>query len=415
MLSRQAARARASQFVDVTAVPESLQWDVVRFLDAAISKSELIREFLRCEDLGQLMVLPESQLAQVFRCSCQFIQRVLAQFHAGKREVRPGRPCIITDENMAEITAWLRERTANQDWITMREFKRTIVDVLEDQGVEDYPSTQFYRDLLRRIDGGRYTTAVAQPLEEERFALSQEQVGQYFEALHAINVADLDPNLILNCDETGFGASSSHRLKPMKVIVDKNSAVRPCVASHTDRVFVSAIATITAAGEALQPGLIVRRVTLDRDFDELPVGRDLNVYQTERAFVTRQVFSHYVREVCLAHVQSWREKTGRPDARGLIIFDGHSSHVSAMIKAVCASMNVDILCLPPHSSHLLQPDEAVLCTTLHRKEPVGHVTDVAEDCCGLRTSQKSVHDCSVVGDDWSPPNRGRSRSFPRQR
>ena len=26
-----------------------------------------------------------------------------------------------------------------------------------------------------------------------------------------------------------------------------------------------------------------------------------------------------------------------------------------MIKAFCASMNVDILCLPPHSSHLLQP------------------------------------------------------------
>ena len=360
MISRQAARERASRFVDLTAVPDSFQWNVVNFLetlqpDEKIGKSELIREFLRCEELNQLMSLPQNLLSHVFRCCPQLVQRVVAEFHAGKTTVRPGRPCVITDENMAAIVAWLRERTANQDWISMREFKRRIVDVLEAQEVENYPTTQFYRDLLKRIDGGRYTTSFAQPLEEERFALTQQQVLQYFEQLRAADVENLDPNLILNCDETGFGASSSHRLKPTKVIIEKDSPVKPCVAYHTDRVFVSAIATITAAGEALKPGLIVRRATVDSDFEELPVGTDLHVYYTERAFVTRQVFSNYLREVCLTHIDSWRQKTGKRDARALIIFDGHSSHVSDMIRAVCAAKRVDLICLPPHSSHLLQP------------------------------------------------------------
>ena len=99
----------------------------------------------------------------------------------------------------------------------MRLFKRTIVDVLDEHGVEDYP--QFYRDLLRRIDDGRHTTAVAQPLEEERFALSQEQVGLYCEQLRAFKAQDLDPNRISNYN-TAFGAS--HRLKPTKLIVDNS-------------------------------------------------------------------------------------------------------------------------------------------------------------------------------------------------
>ena len=160
----------------------------------------------------------------------------------------------------------------------MKEFKRTIVDVLEAQEVKTYPTTQFYGDLLRGIDGCRYTTSFAQPLEEERFPLKQQQVLLYFEQLRAADVENLDPNLILNCDETGFGASSSHRLKPTKVIIEKNSPVKPCVAYHTDRVLVSAIATITAAGEALKPGLIVGRATVDSDSEELHVGRDCPVY-----------------------------------------------------------------------------------------------------------------------------------------
>ena len=71
--------------------------------------------------------------------------------------------------------------------------------------------------------------------------------------------------------------------------------------------------------------------------------------------MARSVFERYVREVVLAYIQSWREQTGKHDARGLIIFDGHASHMSDILRAYCAMHQVDIVCLPPHSSHLLQP------------------------------------------------------------
>lgn len=114
---------------------------------------------------------------------------------------------------------------------------------------------------------------------------------------------------------------------------------------ETQRVFIGAIATVTASGEALKPALIIHRATLDHDFDTLPVDKQVVVYQTEKAFVTHHVFAHYIREVLLPYIERQRAAKGREDAKAMLLFDGH-----VMLRTVCASRNVEILCLPPHSS-----------------------------------------------------------------
>ena len=39
----------------------------------------------------------------------------------------------------------------------------------------------------------------------------------------------------------------------------------------------------------------------------------------------------------------------------LLIIDGHSSHITGDLIALCTQKNIDLLILPPHCSHLLQP------------------------------------------------------------
>ena len=39
----------------------------------------------------------------------------------------------------------------------------------------------------------------------------------------------------------------------------------------------------------------------------------------------------------------------------LLIMDGHSSHITGDLIALCMQKNIDLLILPPHCSHLLQP------------------------------------------------------------
>ena len=39
----------------------------------------------------------------------------------------------------------------------------------------------------------------------------------------------------------------------------------------------------------------------------------------------------------------------------LLIIDGHESHCSVDFRDLCEEMKIILLCMPPHSSHLLQP------------------------------------------------------------
>ena len=52
---------------------------------------------------------------------------------------------------------------------------------------------------------------------------------------------------------------------------------------------------------------------------------------------------------------STSETLPSPDEYRLLLCDGHDSHISADFVSFCIQNRIDLLLLPPHSSHLLQP------------------------------------------------------------
>ena len=50
-----------------------------------------------------------------------------------------------------------------------------------------------------------------------------------------------------------------------------------------------------------------------------------------------------------------RKQLQSPDDYRLLICDGHDSHISAKFVSFCIHNHIDLILLPPHSSHLLQP------------------------------------------------------------
>jgi hypothetical protein len=44
-----------------------------------------------------------------------------------------------------------------------------------------------------------------------------------------------------------------------------------------------------------------------------------------------------------------------PSPRALVLLDGHSSRFSPTVWEECAKKGIDVLCIPPHSSHIVQP------------------------------------------------------------
>jgi DDE superfamily endonuclease len=57
-----------------------------------------------------------------------------------------------------------------------------------------------------------------------------------------------------------------------------------------------------------------------------------------------------------------RQRLQSPDDYRLLLCDSHDSHVSADFVGFCIQEHIDLIFLPPHSSHLLQPlDVGVFC------------------------------------------------------
>jgi hypothetical protein len=51
----------------------------------------------------------------------------------------------------------------------------------------------------------------------------------------------------------------------------------------------------------------------------------------------------------------------------LLILDGHKSHLSQEFKDYCLEHKILTLCMPPYSSHILQPLNVVCFSPLKRK------------------------------------------------
>jgi hypothetical protein len=72
------------------------------------------------------------------------------------------------------------------------------------------------------------------------------------------------------------------------------------------------------------------------------------------------------------HTYEWLTTLFEPEThqndrkRRLLLLDGHGSHLTARFIAFCLDKNIDLVCLPAHTSHLLQPLDIGIFSPLKR-------------------------------------------------
>ena len=71
-----------------------------------------------------------------------------------------------------------------------------------------------------------------------------------------------------------------------------------------------------------------------------------------------------------------------PDEKRLLIVDGHNSHFSMEFLHFCNENRIELFCLPPHTTHILQPLDVGLFAPLqsyygHRVEEYLRLTGEA--------------------------------------
>jgi hypothetical protein len=150
-----------------------------------------------------------------------------------------------------------------------------------------------------------------------------------------------------------------------KVITSAQRNGRPKVVQPGNKEWVTSVEAINATGWALPPmiifaGKVHQSVWYDSDDHQLP--SDWVIALSDNGWTNDALGLFWLKNMFDKHTKN---RTIGPYR--LLILDGHGSHSTAEFDRYCSENSIIALCMPPHSSHLLQPLDVACFSVLKQK------------------------------------------------
>jgi hypothetical protein len=169
------------------------------------------------------------------------------------------------------------------------------------------------------------------------FKLVADSVIQY-------GIVDSD---IYNFDETGFQLGA---ISTAMIVTGAHGSKRPNSIQPGNREWATVIEGICAQGWAIPPFIILTgRVHQSTWYAGVTIPSGWAISVSTNGWTTNEHELEWIKHFD-AHTK--QRSTGR---KRLLIIDGHKSHQSAEFQHYCEEHNIITLCMPAHSSHILQP------------------------------------------------------------
>ncbi|KAF4300733.1 hypothetical protein GTA08_BOTSDO06775 [Botryosphaeria dothidea] len=192
-------------------------------------------------------------------------------------------------------------------------------------------------------------TQLNRPYDRQRALCEDPKVlGEWFKLVQRTKekygILDEDTH---NFDETGFMMG---KILAQLVVTGSERRNRPKAVQPGDREWVTIIQGINAAGWAIPPFIIfAAKHHLSAWYGDNDIPGDWAIAVSDNGWTTNELgvawLKHFNKHTKARTVGTYR----------LLIIDGHESHNSLEFQAICKEEKIITLCMPPHSSHLLQP------------------------------------------------------------
>jgi hypothetical protein len=154
-----------------------------------------------------------------------------------------------------------------------------------------------------------------------------------------------------NFDKTGFQMGV---IGSMKVVTGSERRTRSDLIQPGDHEWVTGIQSICAAGYATLPFIIYKgHVHISAWYGEADIPRNWKLSVSKNGWTNNALGLEWLKYFD-AHTKARRVRRYR-----LLILDGHESHLTQDFKDYCKENDILTLCMPPHSSHILQPLDMV--------------------------------------------------------
>jgi hypothetical protein len=195
----------------------------------------------------------------------------------------------------------------------------------------------------------KLTLQVSQALETARArSLCRDNVKSFYDNLVTLyNLHNYSPDRIWNCDESWAQVGKNWG----GVVIARTGARRVHSIVPDQREWLSVLVCINAADVAIPSFYIFRGKRFGQNYIR-HCKASATMAMQPRAWMTSYLFSAWMlRFIDLVRVSN----PISPDHQHLLILDGHISYVSVEVVQEARRVGLDILTLPSHTSHALQP------------------------------------------------------------
>ena len=268
--------------------------------------------------------------------------------HTVSTDCRPGPSTVLTDEEEEQLALFCVQMADMGFGLSRDDVMVTAFRIAEKSG-RKHP---FAKGTAGRswFDGFKsrhpnLTLRSAQSLSHSRAACANEEIiRDYFAKLGAmcarLNIL-AKPMQIFNMDETGL--SIVH--KPGRVVAQLGRRNVWAITSAERGKTHTVLTCASASGYALPPFIIYPR---KRITDNLKVGAlpSTAFHHSDSGWVNAELFIKWF-EFFLKMIPPLRPV--------LLILDGHASHVTVDVVELARRNDIHMLCLPAHTTHILQP------------------------------------------------------------
>ena len=152
---------------------------------------------------------------------------------------------------------------------------------------------------------------------------------------------------IYNFDETGYAMGL---VATAKVVTRADMVGKPFLIQPGNREWVTTIECINSSGWALPPCIIFKgKVHIEGWYQDEALPHDWRIEVSQNGWTTDEIGLQWLQNLFI------------PATNGctagdycLLVLDGHGSHLTPQFDKVWSENNIIPICMPPHSSHLLQ-------------------------------------------------------------
>ncbi|KAI5069585.1 hypothetical protein GOP47_0015886 [Adiantum capillus-veneris] len=285
------------------------------------------------------------------KCSLQFgISRTaISNWEEGRTQSKKrGPPTQLSEDEEKALLQWIYMKGEAGHGVSFMDVRLKVAKICQTRHTlfsNGIPGKSWWDSFRRRHPS--LVFRVAEGLDQSRAArFCPEIVKSLHDNLKKLyNEHNYPPTHIWNADETGFQGS---RDRGMKVLAKKG--VKSVYAITCDsREWMIVLCCVNAAGQSIPAYYIFKGSCITSNhIQDCEEGAAMAMQK--KAWMKGELFKAW-----LQHFDNAITKSIGKDSRHLLILDGHGSHVSLEVVEQAQAAGIDIMTLPTHTSHKLQP------------------------------------------------------------